>query len=75
MEEDIEFLEDQIVPDQDDLFLPPAEVTWNVSYIILLWNIFHFFFIRIHVFIIVWFKYMLDLYEPAVILLCECLDL
>lgn len=32
MEEDIEFLEDQIVPDQDDLFLPPAEVTWNVSY-------------------------------------------
>lgn len=34
MEEDIEFLEDQIVPDQDDLFLPPAEVTWNVSYII-----------------------------------------
>lgn len=36
MEEDIEFLEDQIVPDQDDLFLPPAEVTWNVSYIILL---------------------------------------
>lgn len=32
MEEDhIEFLEDQIVPDQDDLFLPPTEVTWNVS--------------------------------------------
>eukprot|EP00105_Crassostrea_gigas_P030718 XP_011453139.1 PREDICTED: zinc finger protein 540 [Crassostrea gigas] len=31
MEEDIEFLEDQIVPDQDDLFLPPAEVTWNVK--------------------------------------------
>ena len=31
----VEFLDDQIVPDQDDCFLPPGEATitqqWNVS--------------------------------------------
>ncbi|XP_062608727.1 Krueppel-like factor 5 [Saccostrea cucullata] len=30
-EDSIEFLEDQIVPDQDDLFLPPTEAAWNVK--------------------------------------------
>lgn len=49
MEEDIEFLEDQIVPDQDDQFLPPAEVTWNVSYILFFYEISFTFFIRIFI--------------------------
>jgi len=40
LEEDPEIFEDQIVPDQDDCFLPPSEVvlpsnTWSVSKIII----------------------------------------